>query len=339
MAATELPVAATTAVSVAAPSDSVRPRPVILPADTAPHAEALEWWYYNAHLTDEDGARHGFHFVVFQAITADGPVGYVAHAGLSDLAAETHKQAGRFSFGEQTPQPIDGFRLAVADWTLEGRPGRHALTASIDGVSLELTMAPVKPVVLHDEDGYLEGPEGWTYYYSWTRMDVTGTLSHMGKQLRVTGTSWMDHQWGDFAVTGFPFGWQWFAVQLDDGSELMLTEARDGVSPPVMYGTLVRPNGGTIHISHDAIALTIGETWTSPHTGAEYPASWGIALRDQGIELELNPLVADSEMTVAFPPQIIYWEGVVDVNATVGGDPVGGRGFVELVGYVRTYGD
>ncbi len=318
---------------------SVRPRPVVLPADEAAHNDALEWWYYNGHLIDEAGTRFGFHFVIFQAVGDDGATGYMAHAGLSDLTAGTHEQAGRYSFGDQPAQPTDGFALTVADWTLASEPDGHALTSTIGDMSLELDLSPVKPAVLHDEDGYLEGPEGWTYYYSWTRMEVTGTWSRLDQTLRVTGTAWMDHQWGDFAVTGFPFGWQWFAVQLDDGSELMVTEARDGASPPSAYGTLVQPDGASVFLEQGAIALTTGDTWTSPHTGAEYPAEWRMALRDYRIELELTPSIADSEMTVAFPPRTIYWEGVVDVRAMVDGDPVGGRGFVELVGYVGAGND
>ena len=329
------PSPAATATADAPPPESIHPRPVVLPGDETPHTDPLEWWYYNIHLTDEDGSPYGLHFVVFQAMAESGLVAYQAHAGLSDLTAGTHEQAGRFSFSGQAPQPAGGFQFAVADWTLEGGPEGHALTSVIDGAAVELTMTPAKPAVLHDEEGYLEGPTGWTYYYSWTRMDVSGTLSRPDRQVRVTGVAWMDHQWGDFAVPGYPSGWQWFAVQLDDGSDLMVTEARDGVSPPTRYGTLVLPDGNAVHLPHGAIVLITDETWTSPHTGAEYPAGWKVAIPDHGIELDLTPSIADAEMTVAFPPQTTYWEGVVEVTATLNGAPVSGRGFVELVGYLQ----
>jgi predicted secreted hydrolase len=311
------------------------PRPIVFPNDEALHHDALEWWYYNGHLTDEDGSVYGFHFVIFQGRTDDGRVGYMAHTGLSDLAAGTHDQAGNFSFGEQAAQPSDGFDFIVEDWTLSGSPGLHAVATSIDDRSLELIMLPTKRAVLHDEDGFLESGDGWTYYYSWTHMEATGTLSLPDGDRQVTGTAWMDHQWGDFTVTGYPTGWQWFAVQLDDGSELMITEARDGARAPSVYGTLVRPAGDSIHLGTNGIALTILDTWTSPHTGAEYPASWRISVPDHRLEIELVPTIADQEITLAFPPQTIYWEGTASVSAMQNGEPVPGNAFVELVGYVK----
>ena len=327
----------TSAPSSATPAPADR-QPIVLPKDEAPHANALEWWYYNGHLTDDNGAEYGFHFVVFQARTGAGDTGYVAHTGLADLAAGTHEQAGRFSFGDQATQPSDGFEIQVEGWSLSGSPGLHAFGTSIEDVSLQLVMLPEKQVVLHDQDGFLEGPEGWTYYYSWTRMDATGTLSGPGGERTVTGTAWMDHQWGDFSVTGYPFGWQWFAVQFDDGSELMVTEARGGADPTAVYGTLVQADGSAIHISNEEITLAVRDTWTSPHTGAEYPAGWKIVVARYDLEIELTPEIDDQEITVAFPPQTIYWEGLADVSATKGGRAVGGTAFVELVGYFRPDG-
>lgn len=336
---TQIPVPTATQGAPATPDPApvavTNPRPVVFPNDETPHDNALEWWYYNGHLTDEDGGEYGFHFVVFQGRTDDAGVGYMAHSGLSDLAAGTHDQAGRFSFGEQAGQPADGFDFIIEDWTLNGSPGLHALATSIDDRSLELIMLPTKRVVLHDEDGFLESADGWTYYYSWTRMEATGTLFLHDGDRQVTGTAWMDHQWGDFSVAGYPTGWQWFAVQLDDGSELMVTEARDGNETPFVYGTLVRPDGHSIHLTNDDITLTTLGTWMSPHTQAEYPAGWRISVPEHRMEIELVPTIADQEITVAFPPRNIYWEGTASVSATLSGEPVPGNAFVELVGYVE----
>jgi predicted secreted hydrolase len=145
----------------------------------------------------------------------------------------------------------------------------------------------------------------------------------------------MDHQWGDFSVTGYPTGWQWFAVQLDDGSELMVTEARDGNETPLVYGTLVRPDGHSIHLTNDDTTLTTLGTWMSPHTQTEYPAGWRISVPEHRLEIELVPTIADQEITVAFPPRTIYWEGTASVSATLNNETIRGNAFVELVGYVK----
>jgi predicted secreted hydrolase len=311
------------------------PRPIVLPADEAPHSDELEWWYYNGHLIDDDGAEFGFHFVIFQGRTDGDVVGYMAHTGLSDLEAGTHDQAGRVSFSEQEQQPSDGFDLRVQDWSLNGSPGLHAFTTSTDNASLQLVMLPQKKATFHDGDGYLESAEGWSYYYSWTRMDATGTLSGPGGERGVVGTVWMDHQWGDFAVTGYPLGWQWFAVQFDDGTDIMVTEAKSDDGTAMVYGTLVQPDGRSVHINNDDITLTVLDTWRSPHTRADYPARWRISLNPFGLEIDLTPVIEDQEITVAFPPRTIYWEGVAKVSATKGGEALEGRAFVELVGFVR----
>jgi len=54
-----------------------------------------------------------------------------------------------------------------------------------------------------------------------------GTLTIEGVEADVEGEVWFDHQWGDFYVIGKPAGWQWFALHLDDGSSLMVSEVRD----------------------------------------------------------------------------------------------------------------
>ncbi|MDA1096041.1 MAG: carotenoid 1,2-hydratase, partial [Chloroflexi bacterium] len=221
---------------------------------------------------------------------------------------------------------------------LQANPTRHALRFGAASWTLDLAATPVKPATFHDEDGFLVGPEGWTYYYSWPRMQITGTLATATSTQTVTGAVWMDHQWGDFAVSGYPSGWQWFAIQFDDGTELMVTEARDRDGQTRTYGTFVRDDGQTIHLSDEQISLTVEGEWTSPHTDATYPAGWRLSVPSLDLKVDLLPIVADQEVTVAFPPQTIYWEGATSVVATRGGRPVGGNAFVELVGYVRFSG-
>src|ERR671919_798165 len=87
-------------------------------------------------------------------------------------------------------------------------------------------------------------PAGRTYYYSRPRMDATGTLTLDSSALAVQGTVWFDHQWGDFIAVGGGSGWDWFAVNLDDGTDVMLYVLRgpDG-GVPAAYGTLSRAGG------------------------------------------------------------------------------------------------
>ena len=120
----------------------------------------------------------------------------------------------------------------------------EAAAAGVDRLGLQLTGGPTKPPALHDGDGWIDfGDAGGSYYYSRTAMG-TGGVVYLGLDTYpVDGTAWFDHQWGDFISVGGG-GWDWFAVNLDDGTDLTLSLVRDADgSYPLVYGTLVGPIG------------------------------------------------------------------------------------------------
>ena len=311
-------------------------RPIEFPRDESPHRNRLEWWYYNGHLADARGDRYGFHFVVFQT-RQQGLVTYIAHAAVTDLSRATRLQSVRVDLNEQ-PQPDDGFALDVAGWTLGGVTGEHAFTASTDTFGLDVRVTAVKSAAIHDEDGFLQGPdgEGWTYYYSWPRMSLTGTLNIRGEDLPVTGEAWMDHQWGDFDVPAYPAGWEWFGVQFEDGSEFMLGVARDAEGAVALTGSagsLIRPDGTIQNVPADRITVETLGTWTSPHTATEYPSGWRISVPDHGLDVTLTPAAEDQEFNLGVPAGTAYWEGLVFADATLDGAAVRGVGYAELFGF------
>ena len=333
---TPLPTNTPTATPTVAPTATPVhvPRPVVLPDDEAPHSDPVEWWYYSGTMEDEAGAEYGFHFVIFQVTNPEaGAPGYMAHSSVLDINAGQREQDVRFGIGAQA-QPETGFELGVVDWSLSGDDGTHSFAASTNSYAFDLTVEATKPAALHNEIGYLVALSGWTYYYSWTRMDLSGTLVVDGQELDVTGRAWMDHQWGDFVVSGYPTGWQWFSVSMDNGQELMVAEAREADGQKTVYGTLVDPSGATTHIDGEDISIDVLGSWTSPHTGGEYPAGWSIGIPLHGLAMTLTPIHDDQEFTLAFPPNTIYWEGLVETDITFDGESVGGSGYVELVGYI-----
>lgn len=325
------------------PAPTPAPRPLVFPDDELAHDERLEWWYYSGHLETADGDEYGFHFVIFQSLASPGGGGagaeasYAAQFSLVDPASGRHFQGARFDVAPR-PRPGDALELTVGGWELSAGPPAHALAASLDGVALSLILTPTKPPALHNEIGWLAGPtSGWTYYYSWPRMAAEGVLTLGGEPRAVTGQVWMDHQWGDFFVVGHPAGWQWLALQLDDGTEIMVTESRgtDG-AVAATYGSLIGQDGSVTALrpGDAAIQLEALGTWTSPHTGAIYPQGWRLRIPSHDIDLELAPVLQDQEITSARPVSAIYWEGEVSVSGASGGRPVSGAGYVELAGYV-----
>jgi RND superfamily putative drug exporter len=352
-----------------APSSAVDPQPVVLPRDDAPHHRLTEWWYYTGHLRAASGERFGFEFVIFRAERGGFPVSWASHLALTDETAGTFRFAQRAEIGPHVDaSPPDGFALAIppgpseaaeapaaapsgggslafapVPWTMTGSGGRDRLSASgiADPASptpgilgIDLTLAARKPPALHDRIGWIDfAAGGSSYYYSRTSMAATGSVVVDGRTLDVTGDAWFDHQWGDFIAVGGG-GWDWFAVNLDDGTDLTLSLVRnaDG-SYPLVYGTLVGANGAVRHLPRDAFDVAVTGQWASPRTGAVYPAGWRVTIPGENLVIDLTPAVADQELDTRATTGVIYWEGSQRVAATRAGTPLRGEAYVELTGY------
>jgi predicted secreted hydrolase len=353
---------------IVTPAPSATPRPadpqaVVLPRDDGPHDRLTEWWYYTGHLRAADGHRFGFEQVVFRAERGGFPVTWASHLALTDETDGTFHYAQRTEVGPQVDRsPVDGreptgFDLLVAGggvpggpaaqgtpWTMAGSAGVDALSAVATGddvsgdpvpaFGLGLRLEATKPAALHDGDGYIDfGPAGGSYYYSRSAMDASGTVTLGDTVLPVTGEAWFDHQWGDFISVGGG-GWDWFAINLEDGTDLTLSLVRDANGGyPLVYGTLVDPAGSTTNLGPDAFSVEVTDHWTSPATGAVYPAGWTVRLPGKNLEVRLAPTVAQQELDTRATTGVVYWEGSQVVSATRDGRPLGGQAYVELTGY------
>jgi predicted secreted hydrolase len=336
----------------AAPPAPRDPQPVVLPRDDASHHRLTEWWYYTGHLRSADGRRFGFEDVVFRAERGAFPVTWASHLAITDEAGNRFLYAQRTEIGPQvdarTGPAVPGFAFALGGaggWRMSGSGGTDRLDAAFSaaeattagapgGVGLSLDLRSVKPAALHNGDGWIDfGAGGSSYYYSRTRMTAAGTLTLDGKPLAVEGSAWFDHQWGDFITVGGG-GWDWFAINLDDGTDVTLSLVRDSLgSYPLVYGTLVRPDGSTRNLPRAAFTVDVRGRWTSPATGADYPAGWHVTIPDAGLAIDLTPTVSAQELDTRPTTGVVYWEGSQRVTATHDGRPVGGQAYVELTGY------
>ncbi|MFL5727594.1 MAG: MMPL family transporter [Chloroflexota bacterium] len=332
------------------PSDPVA---ISLPADDAPHDRLTEWWYYTGHLRDDAGRRYGFEFVTFRAERGGLPVSWASHLAVTDEKGEAFRFAQRTEIGRQVDASSPGrFALAFAPgpdgseavgWGMNGGDGNDAISALAPAdpasptrgvLGIDLRLRATKPAALHDTDGWIDfGPAGGSYYYSRTALAASGNLMLDGKTLDVTGTAWFDHQWGDFIAIGGG-GWDWFAVSLSDGTDVMLSLVHDGDgSYPLVYGTLVDADGTTLRLDRDEFDVQETGRWTSPATGATYPAGWRVTIGREDVVVDLHPTVADQELDTRASTGVVYWEGSQVVQATRAGRTLGGEGYVELTGY------
>lgn len=328
------------------------PREFRFPEDHGPHPGfRTEWWYWTGNLETADGRAFGYQLTMFRNALApreaQRPSGwgarqvYMAHFALSDIGAGRFHAFERFSreaLGLAGAQAEPFFHVWLQDWEARATQGGvfpMKLKARGDnGATLELELEEGKPPVLQGERGLSQKsaePGNASYYYSLTRMPSRGTVTVDGRAYPVTGTSWMDREWSTSALGKGQVGWDWFALQLSDNSELMYYQLRreDGSADPFSAGSFVPPQGAPVRIKRDALRLEVLDTWQSPRGGTKYPARWRLSVPEAQLELEISPAQADQEL----PVSVRYWEGAVRLQGSRAGQPVSGRGYVELTGY------
>ncbi len=295
---------------------------ITLPADDTVHDEAIEWWYWTGHLRDDDGAAFGFQLTFF-LFGASETRGALVNTAVTDVEGEAFHYDADWQFLEPT-RLEDGFSFDQGPGRATGGDGSDTLGLDAGPYSLDLDLAALKPPVLHHGDGYTDyDAGGHTWYASRTRMGVTGSLDDGHGDREVTGTAWFDHQWGDLQPIA-EAGWDWFALTLDDGREIMLFSVRDGSEASLVGGTWADPGCGSLDIAADAVDITPLGSWTSPWTGCTYPMGWTVQVLDE--VFIVTPVMEDQELVAEGEES--YWEGA----ATVVG-PMTGRAYVELTGY------
>ncbi len=335
-------------------SFATQPRTFAFPRDHGPHPDYRnEWWYVTGNLDSATGRRFGFELTFFRFALTPGPPEpdsswrtnqvYIAHFAITDASAGQFHVAERASRGAlglagATAEP---FRVWIDDWEIRAsgdmaEPERWRLRASDEDFALDLDLAAEKPPVLNGRDGLSQksaDPRNASYYYSITRWRSDGRVRIAGDDFAVSGLSWLDREWSSSALAADQAGWDWFALQLSDGSELMFYSLRkqDGTQDAFSAGTWVFADGTSRHIDREEIAISVTRRWASP-VGGTYPAAWEIRLPAVDLELAVEPVLADQELFTT----VRYWEGAVDVQGTRSGRSVTGRGYVELTGYAES---
>ena len=328
------------------------PREFEFPRDDGPHPEyRQEWWYVTGNLDSTTGERFGFELTFFRfALAPRGGEGasawrtrqiYMAHFAVTDAA---HKQ---FRFAEKLSRGgaigVAGARnpplnVWIDDWSLKDGWSLHAVQS---GYELTLDARALQPAVLNGDRGFSRkssDPGSASYYYSIPRVSVHGRLVRDGKPLEVQGLAWVDREWGSGALGRSEQGWDWFALQLGDGSSVMFYSLRghDGGRDPHSAGTWIGPSGQSQPLASDQVQIDVLDYWSNPR-GDRYPAHWRVRIPAHGVDVDVRPILSNQELTASTR----YWEGAVDVSGTSGdraasvGTPRGGggRGYVELVGY------
>ncbi|WP_242467883.1 lipocalin-like domain-containing protein, partial [Halorhodospira neutriphila] len=328
------------------------PRPLLFPADHGPHPDYRhEWWYVTGNLESEAGRHFGFQATFFRFALTPEPLRlasrwatrqlWMAHFTVTDTAAGRFHHFERFSRGALglAGARAEPFRVWLEDWALTAVGGdfdelRARLAA--EGVAVDLRLELAKPLVLQGERGYSRKgaePGNASYYYSAPRLAAAGEVTTPAGRHRVSGTAWIDREWGTSALSEGQSGWDWISLQLDSGRELMLYRLRreDGSTDPRSAGVWIDRQGSSRPLDWGDLTLEVLERWESPDGEATYPARWRLEYPEEGVELVIEPTLADQELRGGFR----YWEGAVRASGRSAEGPVSGVGYVELTGYTE----
>lgn len=304
-----------------------------------------EWWYYTGNLNTPDKRPFGYELTFFrQAISRDKKETspwvvndvHLAHLALSDIAEN------RFYHTERLNRPGPGIagasfedrRIWNGNWQMQWLPDHQRLEAVADDFSFSLNLKAAKPHVIHGQGGISQksaGEEEASHYIAFTRLLTSGQMTVNQKKFEVTGTSWMDHEFFSHSIGGNEIqGWDWFSLQFDDETELMLYQLRspDGAATAFSSGTFIDRNGKTQHLKHTDFTLQPGRRWRSPDTNGNYPLEWRAKVPALGIEIETKPAMDPQEMVSQHKYSPSYWEGAIRISGNRRG-----VGYLEMTGY------
>ncbi len=320
------------------------------PSDHAAHPDfQTEWWYLAGNLRAGSGREFGFQLTFFRFALSPrsnrrdsvwrSSQAYMGHFAFSDIKAGRFKSSERFAraallLAGATTQPcavwVDAWRLECAQAEANG----FNIFASQDDVTVSLRLTPMKPPVLHGEQGLSRKsaqPGNASFYYSITRLTASGYVTAAGQRFEVNGDAWMDHEWSTSALSSEQAGWDWFGLQFEDGSELMFyhLRRRDGSTDRHSAGTFTTVDGQTVSLTTDDVKLESLGAWRYDKASPVYPSTWLLSIPKLRVSLKTRPKLPDQELRHRFR----YWEGAVTAVGKRDGVPMRGQGYLEMTGY------
>lgn len=307
------------------------------PKDSFPHKSIIEWWYFNGQLYDKMGNRYSFMNCLFKTdprktsipivekipakevffshslFTNHGSKKVDAHTNpVSIVSKDSFKQKGLF---------INYLNPSVTGYINNEIIETGKFTYKLKNQDLDLTIIAKKRPFLHNGAGHFDIRSRKVFYYSLTNMSAKGIVRVNGKQIKVSGKAWMDHEWSSFAGEK---NWNWFSIQLNNNTEIMIQDYNDRENTYVGINYSQQK-----HEFASDIKLMPLKFWESKITGAKYPVKWEILVPSKNISLIAKAPLSKHEIIFG---SLNYWEGPINVAGTVNGKKVEGCGFMELTG-------
>ena len=332
------------------------PREFTFPRDHGSHESyRIEWWYVTGNLQGtniiDPGSkrRFGYQVTFFRIAHPNKEVHsksnwsanqlYAVHLAVSDI------DKGKYYNEDDIARPIFGeagassetLHVWLRNWSMKLRGEKLTINANTERFSLQLQLDASGEVLLQGDNGYSQkGKEigNASYYYSIPRMATKGNLEVAGKSFIVDGSSWLDHEFGSSFLEPGTLGWDWFSIQLDDESNIMLFQLRDKSGNATFFsGTVDQKGQKPIQLKSGDFTLSPSQTWKSKNSGGIYPISWDIKIPPLAISLNVKSAIPNQEFVSRSSLGINYWEGLIEVSGIKNDTEVSGLGYLEMTGY------
>jgi predicted secreted hydrolase len=307
----------------------------------------VEWWYFTGVLQSPLRKQLiGFEVTFF--ITRTIFESRILHASLTDV------EKGTF-YNKELVLPFDPLSLfrkskKMIISALGNRVEFDAISNSFriktdqQGLKIELDLK-IQDLMKQGKSGIIamkNEPYDSSHYFSFPNLKTIGNITFKGETLPVSGSTWHDHQWGNFHIKNLQ--WDWFSLRFDeDDLYIMIFNFRRKVGQTTT-GNLYK-NSKNIQLKN--IRITSKETFKTKD-GVEYPLNWGIEIfgsKNSNLLMKFNvlPLIKDQHISSFITHS--YWEGICHVKGKITENyaqegkvlfkkkSLNGTAYVELTGY------
>lgn len=314
---------------------------VIFPRDEGRHsAEPEEWWYTTGHVTGETTGNHYSYMLSYfyhPELVFDGfRILNISNDATGEFLNAT--EALNYPFLSEEGLNIQAaiFLGGMESWKnktdTQGNPipFEYQISASGNPGSLDLEYISWKRPLIIADSGYLyQGDNFYTYYYSLTGIDVTGTITFQGNTEQVTGKAWIDRQYGSVNPNNGN-QYEWFSVRLSNGMDMNIWNiftSDDRVPEGERFNILaVYKDENTQYTTAD-FDLERLEYAYMPDSGMCYAQKWRVRSETDNIDVMISTLHPGHEVQLPFR----FYEGPTEIEGTVNGVSVTGQGFAELL--------
>lgn len=307
-------------------------KPIKFPQDESLHKSIIEWWYFNGNIKSRKNNYAFMHTLFKVDIKRALPILeripekylYFTHSIISDINKNktyvdieplVFVSKGSFLNKKLSVRYNPPF-LKKKNYLIE-ETGKYKY--KIKSNFLDLLAKSSKKPLLEGGKGFLNLRKNSTYYYSLTNLKTSGFIFINNKKIKVSGKSWMDHQWAD--PKSYDSKWVWLSIQLYNDVEIVCFDYKGRKNMD-----LIDKKGKARNIKE--ISMVPCSYWKSKISRVKYPVAW--IIKTKNIEIRAEPLLRNQEI-VSWPMN--YWEGPLKITGKINGKKVSGKGFLELFGY------